>query len=67
IRGRGLLIGAELKPTYNDRARDCLYAGAAAGVMVLTAGADVMRFAPSLVGDDADINEGMQRFAQAVG
>lgn len=26
-----------------------------------------MRFAPSLVVEDADINEGMQRFAQAVG
>lgn len=35
--------------------------------MVLNAGADVMRFAPSLVVEDADINEGMQRFAQAVG
>lgn len=29
--------------------------------MVLNAGADVMRFAPSLVVEEADINEGMQR------
>ncbi|EGW6350770.1 aminotransferase class III-fold pyridoxal phosphate-dependent enzyme, partial [Salmonella enterica] len=42
-------------------------AGAEAGVMVLNAGADVMRFAPSLVVEEADIHEGMQRFAQAVG
>ncbi|WP_122024067.1 bifunctional acetylornithine/succinyldiaminopimelate transaminase [Salmonella enterica] len=67
IRGMGLLIGAELKPEYKGRARDFLYAGAEAGVMVLNAGADVMRFAPSLVVEEADIHEGMQRFAQAVG
>ncbi|HGU2300575.1 TPA: aminotransferase class III-fold pyridoxal phosphate-dependent enzyme, partial [Escherichia coli] len=46
--------------------RDFLYAGAEAGVMVLNAGPDVMRFAPSLVVEDADIDEGMQRFAHAV-
>ena len=66
IRGMGLLIGAELKPQYKGQARDFLYAGAEAGVMVLNAGPDVMRFAPSLVVEDADIDEGMQRFAHAV-
>jgi acetylornithine/N-succinyldiaminopimelate aminotransferase len=34
--------------------------------MVLNAGPDVMRFAPSLVIEQSDIDEGMQRFAQAV-
>jgi len=66
IRGMGLLIGAELKPQFKGRARDFLYAAADEGVMVLNAGPDVMRFAPSLVVDEADIDEGMQRFAQAV-
>ena len=66
IRGMGLLIGAELKPQYHGKARDFLYAAAAAGVMVLNAGPDVMRFVPSLVIDDSDIAEGMTRFAQAV-
>lgn len=66
IRGMGLLIGAELKPQYKGWARDFLYAGAHEGVMVLNAGPDVMRFAPSLVVEEADIDEGMQRFAQAV-
>ncbi|ONG16313.1 bifunctional succinylornithine transaminase/acetylornithine transaminase [Escherichia coli] len=66
IRGMGLLIGAELKPQYKGQARDFLYAGAEAGVMVLNAGPDVMRFAPSLVVEDADIDEGMHRFAHAV-
>ncbi|PXW43633.1 acetylornithine/N-succinyldiaminopimelate aminotransferase [Klebsiella oxytoca] len=66
IRGMGLLIGAELKPQHQGRARDFLYAAADAGVMVLNAGPDVMRFVPSLVIDDSDIAEGMARFAQAV-
>lgn len=66
IRGMGLLIGAELKPQHKGRARDFLYAAADAGVMVLNAGPDVMRFVPSLVIDDSDIAEGMSRFAQAV-
>ncbi|MEX0493894.1 aspartate aminotransferase family protein [Raoultella terrigena] len=66
IRGMGLLIGAELKPQHHGRARDFLYAAAEAGVMVLNAGPDVMRFVPSLVIEDSDIDEGMARFAQAV-
>ncbi|WII82458.1 aspartate aminotransferase family protein [Klebsiella pasteurii] len=66
IRGMGLLIGAELKLQYHGKARDFLYAAAEAGVMVLNAGPDVMRFVPSLVIDDSDIAEGMARFAQAV-
>ena len=66
IRGMGLLIGAELKPQHNGRARDFLYAAADAGVMVLNAGPDVMRFVPSLIIDEQDITEGMARFAQAV-
>lgn len=67
IRGMGLLIGAELKPKYKGRAREFLHAAAQVGVMVLNAGPDVMRFAPSLIVEEADIAEGMQRFANAVG
>lgn len=66
IRGLGLLIGAELAPAFHGRARDLLYAAAAEGVMVLNAGPDVMRFAPSLLVESADIDEGMARFARAV-
>lgn len=66
IRGMGLLIGAELKPQHKGRARDFLYAAADAGVMVLNAGPDVMRFVPSLIIDEQYIAEGMARFAQAV-
>ncbi|EPT7063432.1 bifunctional acetylornithine/succinyldiaminopimelate transaminase [Cronobacter turicensis] len=66
IRGMGLLIGAELTPAFHGRARDFLYAAAAEGVMVLNAGPDVMRLAPSLLVEGADIDEGMARFARAV-
>lgn len=66
IRGKGLLIGAELKPQHAGKARDVLNAAADAGVMVLVAGTDVMRFAPSLVIEPTDIAEGMARFATAV-
>ncbi|WP_052282808.1 bifunctional acetylornithine/succinyldiaminopimelate transaminase [Kluyvera genomosp. 1] len=66
VRGMGLLIGAELNAKYKGRARDFLNAAADVGVMVLNAGPDVMRFAPSLVVEEVDIDEGMQRFAQAV-
>ena len=51
---------------HKGRARDFLYAAADAGVMVLNAGPDVMRFVPSLIIDEQDITEGMARFAQAV-
>lgn len=66
VRGMGLLIGAVLADAYKGRAKDFMTAAAKAGVMVLQAGPDVVRFAPSLVIADADIDEGMARFAQAV-
>jgi acetylornithine/N-succinyldiaminopimelate aminotransferase len=66
IRGKGLLIGAALKPQHAGKARDILNAAAAEGVMILNAGTEVIRFAPSLVIEPTDIEEGMVRFARAV-
>lgn len=66
VRGKGLLIGAVLKPQHASKARDILHAAAQQGVMILTAGADVMRFAPSLVIEPTDIEEGMARLARAI-
>ncbi|WP_426817098.1 bifunctional acetylornithine/succinyldiaminopimelate transaminase [Winslowiella sp. 2C04] len=66
IRGKGLLVGAVLKPQHAGKARDLLNAAASQGVMILNAGTDVIRFAPSLVIESADIEEGMARFAHAV-
>ncbi|WP_026960154.1 aspartate aminotransferase family protein [Aliagarivorans taiwanensis] len=66
VRGKGLLIGAVLNEQYQGRARDFLMAAADCGLMVLVAGANVVRFTPSLIISEADVREGMQRFEQAV-
>ncbi|MEN4246632.1 aspartate aminotransferase family protein [Serratia marcescens] len=66
IRGMGLLIGAELTPQYHGRARDFLTAAAARGLMILNAGPNVIRFAPSLVVELQDIEAGMALFELAV-
>ncbi len=67
IRGRGLLIGAELNDAYKDRAKDVLNAAAANGVIMLIAGPNVLRFAPSLIMPMADLDEGFARIEQAIG
>jgi acetylornithine/N-succinyldiaminopimelate aminotransferase len=66
IRGMGLLIGAELTPQYHGRARELLMAAAANGLMVLNAGPNVLRLAPSLVVELDDIKQGMARLEQAI-
>ena len=66
IRGQGLLLGAELNDTWAGKARDFLNAGADEGVMVLIAGPNVVRFAPSLIIREQDIIEGLARFGRAV-
>jgi succinylornithine aminotransferase len=66
VRGRGLLIGAELSDAYKDRAKDVLNAAAAQGVIMLIAGPNVLRFAPSLVMPIDDLHEGFARIGRAV-
>jgi len=66
IRGKGLLIGAVLNENYQGKAKDFLVAAMAEGVMTLVAGANIVRFAPSLVIPNADIDEGLARFEKAV-
>lgn len=66
IRGMGLLIGAEMAPDYQGRAKDILPLAIEEGLMALIAGPDVLRLAPSLVIPEADIDEGMARLERAV-
>ncbi|MBL4912754.1 aspartate aminotransferase family protein [Shewanella schlegeliana] len=66
IRGQGLLIGAVMNEKYQGRAKEFLVAGISEGVMSLVAGANVVRFTPSLVIPEADIAEGLARFERAV-
>ena len=66
IRGKGLLIGAELNEKYQGKAKEFLTAAMAEGLFVLVAGANVIRFAPSLVIPDEDIKLGLERFEKAI-
>lgn len=66
VRGQGLLLGAALNEQYEGKAREFLLAGQEHGVMVLVAGANVVRFTPSLIISEDDIKEGLQRFEKAV-
>ena len=66
VRGLGLLLGCVLSDAWKGKAKAVLDAAAAEGVMVLQASPDVVRFAPSLVVEDADIDEGLKRFERAV-
>ncbi len=66
VRGKGLLIGAVVNDKFKGRARDFLVASMEHGLMSLVAGADVVRFTPSLVISEEEIREGMARFEKAV-
>jgi acetylornithine/N-succinyldiaminopimelate aminotransferase len=66
IRGDGLLIGCQLAPEFAGKGKDLVKCAEEAGLLVLIAGPDVMRFAPSLLISEADIAEGMARFAVAI-
>lgn len=66
VRGKGLLLGAALNDEWQGRARDILVAAGEEGLMVLVAGANVVRFTPSLVIEKADIDEGLARLERAI-
>ena len=66
VRGMGLLLGCVLNEAWMGKAKQVLDAAAAEGLMILQAGPDVVRFAPSLVVEDADIDEGLARFERAL-
>jgi succinylornithine aminotransferase len=66
IRGKGLLIGAELVSAYEGRAKDFVNAAARHGLMMLIAGPNVLRFAPSLVIPELDLDEGLGRLEKAI-
>ncbi|MDN5851128.1 MAG: aminotransferase class III-fold pyridoxal phosphate-dependent enzyme, partial [Nitrococcus sp.] len=66
IRGRGLLIGCALTDHWRGRARELLHLGLEEGVMLLVAGADTVRLAPSLVIPQADLDEGLRRLERVL-
>ena len=66
VRGMGLLIGCVLADKYQDRASEITAAALKHGLMVLVAGSDVVRFAPSLLLNDEDMAEGLKRLEAAL-
>ena len=66
VRGLGLLLGCVLSDAWKGKAKDIFNAAEREGLMILQAGPDVVRFAPSLVVEEADIEEGLARFERAV-
>ncbi|USD65510.1 aspartate aminotransferase family protein [Vibrio sp. SCSIO 43136] len=66
VRGQGLLLGAALNEEWQGRARDVLVAAGKEGLMVLVAGANVVRFTPSLVISDEEIEQGLARLEKAI-
>lgn len=66
IRGQGLLIGAQLAPQYEGKAKELLGLAAKHGLMMLNAGADVMRFTPSLIITKEELQEGMVALKAAI-
>ena len=60
------MLGAELHEKYAGKARDILTSCTESGLLVLVAGANVMRLAPPLNIGEADIEEGLEIMEQAI-
>ena len=66
VRGEGVWIGCELDDPWRGKSGDVLKAAGDAGLLVLMAGADVVRLAPSLVISLDEILEGLARLESAL-
>lgn len=66
VRGMGLLLGAVLNDHYAGRAGEVVAKAAEAGVIVLQAGPNVVRFAPSLVIGEDEVSEALGRLGSAL-
>jgi len=66
IRGRGLMIGAQLRDAHAGKAGEILDRCVQHGLLMLQAGPDVLRFVPALNIGDADVADGVARLRAAV-
>ena len=66
VRGAGLLLGAVLNEQYQDQAKTFFLESAKQGLLILVAGANVLRFAPALNISDDLIDQAMLKLEQAV-
>ncbi len=67
LRGEGVWLGCELAPPWKGRSMAVMQAAGEAGLLVLVAGPDVVRIAPSLVISLDEILEGLSRLEAALG
>ena len=61
VRGRGLMLGAQLRPQLAGQAGAMVDRGIEHGLLILQAGPDVLRFVPALNITDADVADGLAR------
>ncbi|WP_178138370.1 aspartate aminotransferase family protein [Moritella viscosa] len=66
IRGEGLLLGAELTEQYQGQAIAIMRQAAQEGLLLLVAGANVLRFTPALNIPEEDIYAGMKKLRLAI-
>ena len=66
VRGEGVWLGGELDTPWKGKAMDVVKAAGAAGLLLLVAGPDVVRIAPSLVISLDEILEGLSRLEVAL-
>ena len=66
VRGQGLLIGAVLAERYQGQAGQVMQLAQQEGLLVLQAGPDVVRLAPSLIIPEVDIREALGRLRSAL-
>jgi acetylornithine/N-succinyldiaminopimelate aminotransferase len=66
VRGRGLMIGAQLRDAHAGKAGEILDRCIEHGLLTLQAGPDVLRFVPALNIGDADVAEGLARLRAAI-
>lgn len=66
IRGRGLIVGAELIPQHHGKVGDIAELARKHGVLVLQAGPNVMRFVPPLTITEKEMKEGLKRLDNAL-
>ena len=67
IRASGLWFGCELIPAWHGRAKEFVKMAEKQGLMILVAGTNVIRLAPSLLITSDDVELGLQRFDAVLG
>jgi acetylornithine/N-succinyldiaminopimelate aminotransferase len=66
VRGRGLMLGAQLGDAHSQRLADLVDGCLERGVIVLTAGANVLRLLPPLTISDHTLDEAIEKIREAV-